>query len=113
HPKPFSIHESSFQIGCFFISMIGLIIRIYTVGYSAENTSGRNTHGQVADSLNTKGIYSVVRNPLYLGNFFMWLGLAMLSFNFWFVISFIFFYILYYECIIYAYYYFLNRKFTA
>lgn len=52
------------------VSLLGLGIRIYTVGYTPKNTSGRNTaEGQVADTLNTTGIYSIVRHPLYLGNF--------------------------------------------
>jgi protein-S-isoprenylcysteine O-methyltransferase Ste14 len=53
-----------------------LAIRCYTVGHTPANTSGRNTEGQLADTLNTSGIDSTVRHPLYLGNFFMWLGPA-------------------------------------
>ena len=41
---------------------------LYCWAYT-KNTSGRNTHDQVADSLNTSGIYSIVRHPLYVGNF--------------------------------------------
>lgn len=94
------------------VSLIGLGIRIYTVGHTPKNTSGRNTHqGQVADSLNTTGIYSIVRHPLYLGNFFMWLGPALLTENLWFVIAFILFYWLYYERIMFAEEQFLERKF--
>ncbi|MBT2621831.1 MULTISPECIES: methyltransferase family protein [Chryseobacterium] len=101
-----------YEFACLFVSMIGLGIRIYTVGYTPKNTSGRNTsEGQVADTLNTTGIYSVVRNPLYLGNFFMWLGLAMFTENLWFIISFVLFYWIYYERIIYAEEQFLERKF--
>lgn len=49
--------------------LLGLIIRICTVGFTPANTSGRNTaEGQVADTVNTTGIYSIVRHPLYLGN---------------------------------------------
>ena len=36
-------------------------------------TSGKNTAKQIAESLNTSGIYSVLRNPLYLANFLNWL----------------------------------------
>lgn len=101
-----------YEFACLLVSVIGLGIRIYTVGYTPKNTSGRNTsEGQVADTLNTTGIYSVVRNPLYLGNFFMWLGLAMFTENLWFIISFVLFYWIYYERIIYAEEQFLERKF--
>ena len=43
---------------------------------------------QVADSLNTTGIYSTVRHPLYLGNFFMWLAIVVLTADLYFVIVF-------------------------
>jgi uncharacterized membrane protein YukC len=92
--------------------LLGLIVRIYTVGYTPANTSGRNTKdGQVADELNTTGIYSIMRNPLYLGNFLMWLGIAMLTANIWFVVSFCFLYWVYYERIIFAEEQFLRKKF--
>lgn len=110
-PKNCSIWiELSFLI----VSLFGLGIRIYTVGHSAKRTSGRNTQeGQVADSLNTSGAYSIVRHPLYLGNFFMWLGPALLTSNLWFIISFVLFYCIYYERIMFAEEQFLERKFGA
>lgn len=104
--------SESFEFICFGISLLGLYIRIVTVGHTPKGTSGRNTKaGQVADELNTTGIYSVVRHPLYLGNFFMWLGVAMLTENAWFSIAFIFFYAFYYERIMYAEENFLCTKF--
>src|SRR5690606_40503342 len=80
------------------VSLFGLLIRILTVGYTPHNTSGRNTkEGQVAGEVNSTGIYSTVRHPLYLGNFFMWLGVAMITANAWFIVAFILFYMFYYE----------------
>jgi len=106
---PYEIYYEMFAL---LISLIGLYIRVYTVGHTPINTSGRNTkEGQVADSLNTTGMYSIVRHPLYLGNFLMWLGPAMLTGNFWFIIVFILFYCLYYERIMYAEEQFLRNKF--
>ncbi len=96
---------------CLFVALIGLYIRIYTVGHTPANTSGRNTEGQLADTLNQTGIYSTVRHPLYLGNFFMWLGVAMLTENLWFIVAFIFIYWVYYERIMYAEEQFLRNKF--
>lgn len=94
------------------VSLLGLAIRIYTVGHTPENTSGRNTkEGQLADELNSSGIYSTVRHPLYLGNFFMWLGAAILTGNGWFVVAFVLLYWVYYERIMYAEEQFLRRKF--
>lgn len=104
--------SESFEYICLGISLLGLFIRIFTVGHTPKNTSGRNTNdGQLADELNITGIYSVVRHPLYLGNFFMWLGVAMLTENAWFSIAFVFFYALYYERIMYAEENFLRNKF--
>ncbi len=97
---------------CLGVSLSGLLIRVVTVGHTPKNTSGRNTKaGQVAEELNTSGIYSTVRHPLYLGNFFMWLGVAMLTQNSWFIVAFILFYALYYERIMYAEEAFLRNKF--
>lgn len=94
------------------VSFLGLAIRIYSVGHTPANTSGRNTtQGQIADELNQTGIYSVVRHPLYLGNFFMWLGTAILCENLWFIIAFVFMYWVYYERIMFAEEQFLRRKF--
>ncbi len=96
---------------CFAVSLIGLVIRIVTIGYTPKNTSGRNTKSQVADTVNTSGMYSIVRHPLYLGNFFMWLGLALLTKSVWFIVFFLLVYWLYYERIMYAEEFFLRDKF--
>ncbi len=96
---------------CLLTALAGLVIRCYTVGHTPANTSGRNTAGQLADRLNTSGIYSTLRHPLYLGNFFMWLGPAMLTANLWFIVAFIFIYWVYYERIMFAEEQFLRKKF--
>lgn len=93
------------------VAFFGQLIRVYTVGHTPKHTSGRNTKGQVADVLNSTGIYSMVRHPLYVGNFFMWLGVGMLTMNFWFLVAFTFFYWVYYERIMFAEEQFLRGKF--
>ena len=109
---PATWFSRSYDYICLFVSLFGLYIRVITVGYTPEKTSGRNTKaGQVAEELNSSGIYSRVRHPLYLGNFFMWLGVAMLTQNTWFIIAFVFFYVVYYERIMYAEEAFLRNKF--
>lgn len=95
-----------------YVGLFGLMVRIYTVGYTPKNTSGRNTkEGQVANELNTKGLYSTTRNPLYLGNFFMWMGVILYINVAWLFILFIFVFWMYYERIIYAEEVFLRQKF--
>jgi len=115
HPGTFILEETlwerPYEFLCLFVSLIGLGIRVYTVGHTPRNTSGRNVREQVAETLNTKGIYSVVRHPLYLGNFFMWLGPGLLTGQFWFIIAFILFFWIYYERIMFAEEQFLRRKF--
>lgn len=71
---------------CMGISALGLLIRAVAIGYSAPGTSGRNRHGQVADSLNTTGIYSIVRHPLYFGNYMGLLGLMLSTMVWWVVV---------------------------
>lgn len=115
YPHTFFIENTAYEIWyeflCLVVSLCGLAVRIYTVGHTPANTSGRNVTGQLADSLNTTGIYSTVRHPLYLGNFLMWLGPALLTGNLWFIISFCLFYWIYYERIMFAEEQFLRRKF--
>jgi protein-S-isoprenylcysteine O-methyltransferase Ste14 len=85
---------------CLAVSLLGLAVRCYTLGTVPSGTSGRNVTVQVAESLNTTGIYSVLRNPLYLGNFFMVLGLAMFVRSGWVCLVYVLFFWLFYEKII-------------
>jgi protein-S-isoprenylcysteine O-methyltransferase Ste14 len=95
------------------VSLFGEAIRIMTVGFAPKSTSGRNTSaGQVADELNTSGIYSIVRHPLYVGNFFMWLGPVLFIRSFVGIVFFVLIYWLYYERIMFAEEQFLRRKFA-
>ncbi len=96
---------------CVFFSLVGQVIRALAIGTSNKYTSGRNTQEQVAEALNTKGIYSTVRHPLYLGNYFMWIGIVMYSYNVWFVLVVSLLFWLYYERIMFAEERFLERKF--
>ena len=87
---------------CFFVSGCGLLVRVLTVGFVPKGTSGRNTKSQVASVLNTTGLYSIVRHPLYIGNFLMWLGMVLCVGDFAVVTMFVFAFCFYYERIMSA-----------
>ena len=93
------------------MSLTGFFVRAYTIATTPKGTSGRNTEKQVADSLNVSGIYSMIRHPLYLGNWLMWAGIVVFTFNIWFFLVMSLAYWLYYERIMFAEERFLERKF--
>jgi protein-S-isoprenylcysteine O-methyltransferase Ste14 len=95
----------------FALSLFGLAIRVFTVGYVPKGTSGRTTGEPRASVLNTTGMYSIVRHPLYLGNFFIWLGVSMLPRILFFAAAIIFLFFLYYGLIILAEEKVLHEKF--
>jgi protein-S-isoprenylcysteine O-methyltransferase Ste14 len=111
----FAVSSRKFGLGwefvCLMLSFFGLTIRSLTIGFTPKNTSGRNTHAQVAEVLNTSGIYSVVRHPLYLGNFIIWLGISLFVHLWWLTLIFILIFWLYYERIMFAEEEFLRKKF--
>ena len=84
---------------------------MFTLGYTPKGTSGRNTGRQLANSLNTKGIYSTVRHPLYLGNYLIWLGLLLFFYNIHATIYITFCFYFYYYKIMLAEEDFLIKKF--
>ncbi len=96
---------------CLCISFLGLSVRILTVGHAPRRTSGRNTKSQVAEILNTKGMYSVVRHPLYMGNFLMGMGVFLFLRIWWVPLIYALAFVLYYERIMFAEEMFLREKF--
>lgn len=99
------------EIFCLFVSLFGLAIRAITIGYVPKGTSGRNTKGQKAGVLNTTGMYSIVRHPLYLGNYVIWLGISLFPRLWWFTVIVTLIFWLYYERIMMAEEDFLLEKF--
>ena len=112
---PFGSHglDQLWELTCLGISLGGLLIRVLTVGCTPRGTSGRNTRRQVAESLNTDGLYSVVRNPLYLGNFLVGAGPVLVLRVGWAPVIYALLFMLYYERIIFAEEMFLREKFGA
>lgn len=77
--------EIAWDIFAALIAFSGLAIRIAAIGVAPAGTSGRNARAQRADTLSTTGLYSVVRNPLYLGNAVIVLGLSLAVKVWWIV----------------------------
>ena len=94
-----------------FLSVLGFLFRFYTIGTTPRGTSGRNTENQIADVLNSTGMYSIVRHPLYLANYLIWLGISVATFNIYFVVIMSLLFWIYYERIMFAEERFLERKF--
>lgn len=109
--RGWSLPTEPWEAGCLAISFLGLGIRTITVGHVPEGTSGRNTDGQKAESLNTTGMYSVARHPIYLGNFFIMLGISLFFGIWWLTLIFILAFTLYYERVMLAEEKFLEEKF--
>jgi protein-S-isoprenylcysteine O-methyltransferase Ste14 len=103
--------DALWEILCLLLSGVGLGIRVLTIGFVPKGTSGRNTKRQKAETLNTTGMYAIVRNPLYLGNFFMWLGISLFPHVWWLMVIYVLAFYLYYERIIFAEESFLKTKF--
>ncbi len=58
------------------VVLSGEMIRIWAVGYSGSTTRSRSL---IADRLVTEGPYSIIRNPLYAGNFLIALGFSIMA----------------------------------
>lgn len=111
YPYGSTLIDDLWEIVCGLVVVFGLAVRAYTVGHAPPGTSGGNTGGQRAVSLNVTGSYSVVRHPLYVGNYFMWLGVAMFTQSLTVVALFSLVYWIYYERIMMAEEAFLHERF--
>lgn len=111
----FPMHQNwldpNYTISAVCLVVLGHIIRALAVGKRATHTSGRNRDEQVAEAVNSTGIYSMVRHPLYLGNITTYIGWAVFTGIDWLVPLFLVLFVAYYRLIIYAEEQFLTRKF--
>lgn len=103
--------EDLWTYGCMMVSVFGLVLRCMTVGFVPAGTSGRNTRGQVAQTLNTTGMYSVTRNPLYFSNLLIVFGVVAAIKVWWFVLLIGLVFWLFIERVIAAEETFLSKKF--
>jgi protein-S-isoprenylcysteine O-methyltransferase Ste14 len=113
YPEGSHLLDRLWELFCFAISLAGLGIRTYTVGHVPAGTSGRTTSSIKATELNTTGMYSIVRHPLYLGNFVIWVGIVLFARSILLAAFCFLAFFLYYERIIIAEEAFLSEKFGA
>lgn len=107
-PEPWESWWLAFSM---LVSFSGFVVRCLVIGFVPSGTSGRNTLSQRAEQLNTSGFYSLVRHPLYFGNFLIALGIVLQVKSPWFLLMFLLAYALYYERIMFAEEGFLREKF--
>lgn len=75
-----------FILGSLFV-FFGELFRILSLRYSGPTTRAREL---VAPELVKEGTYSIIRNPLYFGNFFIGFGFSLLSGAFFPYLQFLF-----------------------
>lgn len=103
--------EVLWEGACVLVGLMGVGIRVYVAGYAPHGTSGRSTKAFHAAELNTDGLYSVVRHPLYTANLLMWVAVASFMHTWWLVALVVLSFVLYYERIILAEEDFLRARF--
>lgn len=106
------IADVFFDIFGFILALLGFFIRVLVIGYKKPGTSGRGTNIDVKEVV-TDGMYQVCRNPLYLANFLMWLGLAIIWWEIYFSAVIVGFFVIEYFFIIKAEESYLSNKFGA
>lgn len=117
-PSPELLTESTFGSGYWkialwvglFITTLGVVIRGLTIGLTFIERGGKELKIH-ADALITRGLFTHCRNPLYVGNNLMLLGLGILSNSLIYVLVVVPVFLFIYQCIIYAEEDFLTKKF--
>jgi protein-S-isoprenylcysteine O-methyltransferase Ste14 len=74
--------DALFNVLGVLVASAGQALRFYTLGQVPEGTSGQG-YALEAVTLNTRGPYAHVRNPLYVGNLGIVLGLLMIAHQPW------------------------------
>ncbi len=87
--RPFNIIPDSFvfTLLCTVISLLGMAIRMLTIGYPPPMSKKKAKEGVHSTTLITKGMYSVVRHPIALGNLLAWYGIILYVGIVWFIVG--------------------------
>lgn len=86
----FADPETKSLIGGIILSSIGLILRAWSSG-----------HIRKEKELTVSGPYRYTRNPLYLGNLFMGIGIAVAAWSWWVLGLVVLYFLLFYPAVIY------------
>jgi protein-S-isoprenylcysteine O-methyltransferase Ste14 len=105
----FSEFSYAYVIGLLLI-FLGIFIRCITIGFVYIIRGGKNRR-IYAENLVTGGVYSICRNPMYLGNILLLFGFGIFSNSLIFLLIFFPLFLLFYFSIIKAEEAFLTNKF--
>ncbi len=94
------------------VTLLGQAVRATTIGFDYIVRGGRNKR-VYADDLVTGGLFAHSRNPMYVGNVTMILGMGLLSNSLVYLLVMVPAFYFIYECIIRAEERFLRNKFGA
>jgi protein-S-isoprenylcysteine O-methyltransferase Ste14 len=94
------------------IAAAGQVIRATTIGFDYIVRGGRN-HRVYAEGLVTEGLFRHVRNPMYVGKFFMVLGTGVATNRYWAALAITAAYTFMYHAVVLAEEAYLRRKFGA
>lgn len=105
-------HAAAWPWAGLLLCALGQALRAWVLGQVPDGTSGQN-EALIATELNTRGPYAHTRNPLYLGNFLITLGLTCVSHEPWLGLAVALLFGLQYRAIIAAEEAFLRARFGA
>jgi protein-S-isoprenylcysteine O-methyltransferase Ste14 len=74
--------DAMLDVAGILVALAGQTLRFYTLAQARDGTSGQDDVLE-AKALNTRGPYAHVRNPLYLGNLGICLGLMLVANDAW------------------------------
>lgn len=106
------ILEEIKDIFAFSVAASGLLLRAMVIGYAYIKRGGMQKK-VYAENLVTEGIFSTCRNPLYVGNVLICIGIFMMHGSLLVMALGIPVYLFIYQCIIYAEEHYLRDKFGA
>ena len=95
-----------------FITITGQLVRGFTIGLAYIVRGGKEGRPH-AEGLVTEGVFNHCRNPLYVGNILMLLGLGVLGNSLIYVVIIVPFFLFIYQSIVLAEENFLHNKFGA